>query len=663
MYEIYADGICIYSDISPLDELKVVSPKLTLEDCSAGSLTMTLPPTNVGYNLVQRMTTDISVQKNGEEIWAGRVLSEDRDFWNNRILTCEGELAFLNDTTQPQAEYHDIDVRPFLETLINIHNSKVAENRQFKVGAVTVTDPNNSLYRYTNFEKTIECINDKLINRLGGHMRVRKVKENGQLVRYLDYLADSSLRTSTQHIEFGKNLLEFTTKWDTSEFATVIVPLGERLEESPIEALDAYLTVESVNDGSIYVKASNEVLATYGWIEKTVHWDDIKRPIRLLRKAERYLQEIQFDNVEIELSAIDLHYMNVDYDDIELLDEVFVTSPPHGMERYFPVKKLEIPLDSPENTQFHLGDSMRVSLTSVNNKTNTDILNKIDSLPSFQSVMDSARDNATAIMNMKTNGYITVTTENDHSHTLYISNNVDLSQASKFWRWNMNGLAYTNDGGASYSIALTMDGSIVADRITTGVLNAGLIKAGILQDYSGNTSFNLTTGELTCTIGNIGGYTISANGISNNIVSLGNYGMGLHNTDTYVGLIGTNAMVNVPSYKGLVFGLEYDGSYMMWGRKLASTDTAYTAVLTYARQNATAGYPNEGLYLGCNLYGRGNTAYNLYLDPDTSGASGGITGTMNFVKVTAVNSDGTVSTWSNGCTMEFKNGMLVNATF
>ena len=124
MYEIYADGICIYSDISPLDELKVVSPKLTLEDCSAGSLTMTLPPTNVGYNLIQRMTTDISVLKNGEEIWAGRVLSEDGDFWNNRILTCEGELAFLNDTTQPQAEYHGITVQNFLETLIGIHNAK-----------------------------------------------------------------------------------------------------------------------------------------------------------------------------------------------------------------------------------------------------------------------------------------------------------------------------------------------------------------------------------------------------------------------------------------------------------------------------------------------------------------------------------------------------------
>ena len=74
-------------------------------------------------------------------------------------------------------------VRGFLQALIDIHNAKVGDNRKFTLGAVTVTDSNDSLYRYTNYEKTIECINEKLIDKLGGHMRVRK--ERG--VRYLDY--------------------------------------------------------------------------------------------------------------------------------------------------------------------------------------------------------------------------------------------------------------------------------------------------------------------------------------------------------------------------------------------------------------------------------------------------------------------------------------------
>ena len=104
MYSIYADDICIYNDAFALDNMKVIDPKLTLEDNAAGSLSMILPPSNIGYGTIIRMVSDISVHKDGEEIWAGRVLSEDKDFWNNRVLYCEGELAFLNDSTQPPAE-------------------------------------------------------------------------------------------------------------------------------------------------------------------------------------------------------------------------------------------------------------------------------------------------------------------------------------------------------------------------------------------------------------------------------------------------------------------------------------------------------------------------------------------------------------------------------
>ena len=68
MYSIYADGVCIYNDVFSLDNMKVVNPKLTLEDSAAGSLEMTLPPTNAAFDTIVRMVTDISVKKNGEEI-------------------------------------------------------------------------------------------------------------------------------------------------------------------------------------------------------------------------------------------------------------------------------------------------------------------------------------------------------------------------------------------------------------------------------------------------------------------------------------------------------------------------------------------------------------------------------------------------------------------
>ena len=158
MYSIYADGVCIYNDVFSLDNMKVVNPKLTLEDSAAGSLEMTLPPTNAAYDTIVRMVTDISVKKNGEEIWAGRALSESRDFWNNRVLYCEGELAFFNDSVQPPAEYAGKSVREYLDQLIAIHNGQVGENRRFAIGAVTVVDEAFPTY-YTNYGKTLESLN------------------------------------------------------------------------------------------------------------------------------------------------------------------------------------------------------------------------------------------------------------------------------------------------------------------------------------------------------------------------------------------------------------------------------------------------------------------------------------------------------------------------
>ena len=564
MYSIYADGVCIYSDVFALESMKVLSPKLVLEDNGAGSLSMKLPPMNVGYESIIRMITDISVQKDGEEIWAGRVLSESKDFWNNRDLYCEGEMAFFNDSSQPPAEYRGLSVRAYLERLIAVHNSKVAANRQFSLGAVTVVDKNFPIY-HTNYEKTMEILNT-LVEQYGGHLRVRKV--NG--VRYLDYLAEYP-DTCSQVIQFGSNLIDFTRKWDSTEFATVIVPLGNRLEDSPIEALDAYLTVESVNRGSMYVQ-SNEAVAAYGWIEKTVTWDDVSDPAVLLEKAKTYLTDIQFDNLELELSALDLHYLDVKTEAVKLLDEIRVISRPHGLDRMFPVKKLDIPLDNPEQTQFTLGDAVKTSLTSVNNQTSAAILQKIEALPKAHSILKEAKENATQIMNMATTGYITITKDQYGSETLYISNVRDYTKADKLWKWNMNGLGYSNDGGKTFGLAITMDGSIVADYITTGVLNADVIRAGVLKDYGGNFSLDFETGKLTMKKGSInignGNFTVDEDG--NLFARRGTFAGTLSGAK---GTFGGQLVAASGDFKGVVQASDFLDRYgrsMMSGDKFAS---------------------------------------------------------------------------------------------
>ena len=105
--------------------------------------------------------------------------------------------------------------------------------------------------------------------------------------------------------------------------------------------------------------------------------------------------------------------------------------------------------------------------------------------------------------------------------------------------------------------------------------------------------------------------------------------------------------------------VEKDSNKITWAARTGDSGQ-YMMKLSYINQD-TSGFNNTGrLYLGCPFDGNNYTAYRLLLDPDSSGAVGGITGTINFVQVLDMESDGTVGRWSNNCSMTFKRGMLVS---
>ena len=401
MYTVFADGIKIFDDQLVTNDCLLINPKLSLSDSAAGSLSFTLPTCNIGYSTVQRLTSDIVVKRYDKIIWAGRVLSEDVNWQNQRKIYAEGELAFLCDSIQPPAEYHNYSIARWLETLIDVHNNQVEERKRFYIGTVQVSDDiNDNLYRYTNFETTLDCINDKLLDRLGGHLRIRHEGDR----RYLDYLSDYP-RVCKQTINFGENLLDFTKSFDLSSLCTVVIPRGESLEESPIEALTAYLTVESVNDGSIYV-VNDELVAKYGYIVKVVDWEDVTKPENLLKKAKQYLTDTQYEEMVLEISAADLSYMWGEDYDIDLLDRVRCVSKPHGVDKYFPVTKLSISLDDPANATITLGDTVTTSLTSSTNAKTASVSNQVTEVEKstnqkIQNVSKTKQDVLTAGTNIE----------------------------------------------------------------------------------------------------------------------------------------------------------------------------------------------------------------------------------------------------------------------
>lgn len=80
-----------------------------------------------------------------------------------------------------------------------------------------------------------------------------------------------------------------------------------------------------------------------------------------------------------------------------------------------------------------------------------------------------------------TTGYVVLRPAESPTEIL-IMDTPDVNTATKIWRWNMNGFAYSSTGiNGTYGTAITMDGSIVADFITAGILSANLIKAGTMS--------------------------------------------------------------------------------------------------------------------------------------------------------------------------------------
>ena len=109
----------------------------------------------------------------------------------------------------------------------------------------------------------------------------------------------------------------------------------------------------------------------------------------------------------------------------------------------------------------------------------TDMAGKVDQIQQDLSnmpgsLLGAAKENATKLINSGFGGNVRV-----YPDRILIMDTKNEMTASKVWQWNINGLGYSSNGvNGPYEIAMTKDGRIVADFITTGVLNGNLIRGG-----------------------------------------------------------------------------------------------------------------------------------------------------------------------------------------
>lgn len=471
MYKIKLDGKILYY---PGDrEAAVINPELDLQTGYAGELTLKVPALNPLYNDIHNRKSMISVYRDKTEIFYGEVRTREKDRFKNQPIKATGALSFLADTILPQQEWHDMSPREMLDAWLQLHNNQVEDRKKIYIGVVTIHDSNDSLYRITDRENTLEAIREKLVDRLGGYLRLRHEEDK----LYLDWINIQEYgKYCEQPIQFGENLLDYSETMTADDVITALIPLGAAIEQetdenaSEFERLEKNVDITSVNDGKDYIY-SKEAVESFGWVWKTEKWDDVATPANLLKKATEYLTTQQYENLVISLTAVDLSLFGQDYDSFDIGDRVLCNAIPYGMKKVLPVMEMKIPLQQPDQAQLTLGENLQQSFTDQTTGTFTQIRQETTEAGRVQaSWMKSAIDNLTKQMTGAKGGY--KLTEFDENglwlRDLYMDA-PDKEQATNILQINKNGIGGSHNGyNGPYTIGMTLDGQIIGERILAG---------------------------------------------------------------------------------------------------------------------------------------------------------------------------------------------------
>lgn len=145
-----------------------------------------------------------------------------------------------------------------------------------------------------------------------------------------------------------------------------------------------------------------------------------------------------------------------------------------------------------------LGQSKSSMITTISEVQST--VDKVEStVGRFPKLLQTAIGKATGLITGQSGGYVIIHTseENGQPYELLILDAPSIDDAVNVWRWNVGGLGFSRNGyNGPYETAITADGQIVADFITSGSLVANIIKTGVIQSQDGSSYWDLESGEV-----------------------------------------------------------------------------------------------------------------------------------------------------------------------
>lgn len=353
-FYIYADGDVLYTLADP--DYYLVNPKLTLELNQIDSLDFTLPSTHPLYSGLSKLKTTIEVRQGKEVLFRGRVLNDEIDFYNNKQVHCEGALAFLNDTVmEPYTAGTYNTAKDLFKAAIDQHYQQAPESipkRRIKYVRCNVTTGIES--ENEEYSQTMDVVSN-LVSDNGGYLKLEYYDTGETGLSYLS----ASEHTSKQIIDFGDNLLDISQTNDAADVYTSVLCLGKKNDETGVR-----LAIGTGNDKFV---ESQDAIKTYGRIIRVFTYDDVES-VDELRTLAVYLLALGIQQTStFTIKAVDLHILFPDVEKIRIGDYVQIRSAPHSVNSYFQCSRIDMDLQSPDNTEYTFGATIK-ALTDTTSK-------------------------------------------------------------------------------------------------------------------------------------------------------------------------------------------------------------------------------------------------------------------------------------------------------
>lgn len=372
MYQLTYDSKILFDPY--MQSTAITDAKYTGKSNSVSYLDFSIAPNHPLYNTIEKDKGLVEFYSDNVLKFRGKINEIEIDNYGYKNVSCNSVLQYLNhtrvrsystvpgdaDITAPTS------VEGYFQWLIDQHNLHVKDvSERFEVGVNqgSALDKNDYILRSNdNYPTTLNEINDKILDNLGGYLFVEYKDDRNILNLYADVHS-----TNSQIIDFGSNILSISYKENDDELYTVVIPRGGTPEKKEGDTKDPKpINIKNLPDNTFdtdsdIVKSGDCVYSLsatkrYGYREYYYSNNDILEPSNLLKAAVIQLKFQMSPKVTIETKAIDLSIAYPGYEQLNIGDACRVRSARHNLDDYFMLSEMELDLNNPSQTTYTFGD-------------------------------------------------------------------------------------------------------------------------------------------------------------------------------------------------------------------------------------------------------------------------------------------------------------------